>query len=78
MGNPLTDYLLGPSGCKSSTRLMSFMALCAAIFFGSIVVSGKSGNDGASVVMWFLIAAFGGNVGNKIVEKTKCSTNNTE
>ena len=65
----LTEFLTGPGGHQSSTRLMAFMSLCAAIFFGFIVVSGKGSPNGDVLVFSFLGAAFGGNVANKIVEK---------
>lgn len=54
-----------PSGMYSTTRLMSFTSLLAAIAFGLLTVLGKAGPDGPLITLAFL----GAGVGQKLIQK---------
>jgi len=57
------------TGAYSSTRLMAFTCICAAILFGAMTCLGKAGPDGVIITLSFLSAGFGGKLIQKPLEK---------
>ena len=68
-----TGFFSEDNGNKSSMRLMSFVALIAAIIFGGLTIltdSDKSNNtDGIYITFGFLLAAFAPKAVQKFAEE---------
>lgn len=69
-----TGYLEEAPGKSSSTRLMAMVSLVAAVAFGFLaVLRPDPAGNAAYVTTIFLVAAFGGKVGQKFAEQAKAA-----
>jgi hypothetical protein len=65
---PPPGFLQDDHGTWSSMRLMCFTSLLAAMVFGLLTVLGKSGPDGVTITVAFLVGAFAPKAVQKFVE----------
>ena len=63
-----SGYLEEDNGNKSSVRLLSFIALVAAILFGVLTILTPNGSEGIYITFGFLLAAFAPKALQKYVE----------
>jgi hypothetical protein len=61
-------YLQDDQGHKSAMRVMCMGSLMAAIALALLSAFGHGSNDTMTLVYGFLVAAFGGKVGQKYIE----------
>ena len=66
-GQELAEFLQEDNGHFSAMRAMSFIALIAAIVFGTITITSKN-SDGKYVTTSFLVAAFAPKAVQKFAE----------
>jgi hypothetical protein len=69
--NVSAGFLQDDNGNNSSMRLMCFISLITAIFFGfyTLVNSNQVGQVGTNLTFAFLVSSFGGKVAHKFAEK---------